>query len=78
MIFLFGLFSFFGNSQERIPQNYQDSLALAKEKIDILDMSNLVKQQERFIYLSRTTSYNLFDEISLYINNRIKTLNDEK
>ena len=60
------------------PQNYSDTLILAKQIINELDYFNLKKQEERFIYLSRTKSYKLYPELLSYIQTRINTLNHEE
>lgn len=67
-----GMFSLFGYSQEKMPQNYSDSLSYAKELINKLEHNTLIKQHEHFLFLSRTTSYKLYDEIFAYIDERIK------
>lgn len=66
------LFSYGNTFAQETPQNYSDSLTLAKEMIDKLDMTMLVKQHEHFLYLSRKESYKLYKEIYLYIEERIK------
>lgn len=62
------------NNPTSIPQNYDDSLTLAKTMVDKLEMVDLVRQREHFLYLSRKESYKLYQEIFLYIDERIKTL----
>lgn len=75
--FFVGLISFSQEARQenyQVPTNYQDSLSLAFEMIDDLDMSNLTKQKERFTYKVRIESYQLNVQILAYIEERIKTL----
>ncbi len=57
-----------------MPSNYKDSLSLAFNMIDKMEMSDLTRQRERFIYKVRIESYSLNSEILAYIEKRIKLL----
>jgi len=57
-----------------IPQNYEDSLTLAKTMVDKMDKTKLVKQREHLVYLSKENSYKGYTELLVYIEERIKTL----
>lgn len=71
-IFLSVHYSF---SQEvKIPQNYSDSLALAKSMLDQLAPSEISKQRERFIYLNRTQPSKINEDILIYLNEKFKSI----
>jgi|GEM_PF-2575099 len=62
-------------SQEvKIPQNYSDSLTLAKSMIDQLAPSEISKQRERFIYLNRTQPSKINEDILVYLNDKFKSI----
>jgi len=53
-----------------IPQNYEDSLSLAKSMIDQLGFTDLSKQRERFTFLNRTQPSRINQEILIYIEEK--------
>ena len=61
-------------TQAELPTNYEDSLTLAFKMIDELEMSDLIRQKERFTYKVRIESYQLNAEILAYIEKRINLL----
>jgi len=63
---------------EENPTTYQDSLKLATKMIYELDYSNLIKQKERFTYLSREKSNKIYPAVLIIITDRIKNYNNEK
>jgi hypothetical protein len=65
------LFSGYSFSQiNSIPQNYEDSLNLAKSMIDQLGFTDLSKQRERFTFLNRTQPSRINQEILIYIEEK--------
>jgi ABC-type transport system substrate-binding protein len=74
-VFVLGitLFSSYSFSQiNSVPQNYQDSLNLAKSLIDQLGYTDLSKQRERFTYLNREQPSQINKEILIYIEEKYK------
>jgi len=65
-------------SVEENPTTYQDSLKLATKMVFELDYSNLIKQKERFTYLSREKSNKIYPAVLTIITDRIKNYNNEK
>ncbi|MEY3236002.1 MAG: hypothetical protein RI883_103 [Bacteroidota bacterium] len=56
------------------PQNYTDSLQLAKSMVDLLSPAELTKQRERFIYLNRTQPSKINKDVLVYIEEKYKNL----
>lgn len=60
--------------ENQAPQNYEDSIALAKSIIDTLSISDLTKQKERFLFKTRREPGNKINqEILLYIEEKLKS-----
>lgn len=71
-LILFTEFSFSQNLSS--PQNFDDSLNLAKQLIDKMSDSEIVKQRERFIYLNRTQPSRINKEVLIYTEEKFKNL----
>lgn len=78
--FCFFAITFCATGQEQVkrslqePQNFADSLKLAKEMIDEMSIVQLSQQKERFTYLNRTQPSRINSEVLLYIDEKIKSL----
>jgi hypothetical protein len=62
------------SQENQLPQNYNDSLSLAKSMIDQLSPSEIMKQREKFIYLNRTQPSKINSDVLIYLDEKYKLL----